>query len=805
MTGEGLEPLAPGTRVALRGVTWRVEQRTPHADCVSVRLRACGRFPGGSTQTFLLPFDHCLRLDGIQPLRVVGRRRFFHVLRQHVLATSGFGETRTVRTSNVDLQAFQLEPVLAMLRHARLRLFIADSVGLGKTIQAGLVLNELSARSDAFRALVVVPAGLRAQWQEELRVRFALEVVMADGRWLISAAQDLPADINPWSLPGVYVASHDLLKQPEVLHALADVRWDLLIADEVHNAGPGTARLTALQALGARSRRIILLSATPPDSEPHAMRALAGVGRFEGERPMTILRRSRLDVGDFPTRRTVWLPVRLSSAERLMHARLDKYAALVWRESKARQDPAARLAVMVLKKRALSTASSLLASVRRRIALLGTGCPENDRYSQLSLFEEEALADDADEAALAAPGLAEAGVELTLLAGIEEAAGRAASAESKIRALRRLLKRVSEPVIVFTEYRDTVAHLAEALAGRQPAILTGLMSPAERTAVQRQFSRDGSLLLATDAASEGLNLHQRCRLVVHFELPWVPRRLEQRAGRVDRLGQRRRVHEIVLVARHTSERYVLGPLVRRIRTAMSAGAPTSLASLTESAVASGVLGREPLDMTPPPGPAPFESLSLRNEAEAECKRIASLRTIASRWPSARGVPPRDLVIGRKGWRTNVATVLIRTRVEGNGTLLDERLVVVLVTCTPNTRPESHQRMRTIVEQLVGQLTPARIAGCGALDEAMQVEKSVRQSFSELAARELRLVGAETGTHRSLQAGLFDRRAVRQADARDRAATSLMEETQARVRALTELDLRREFEVLAVDFGNWTWQ
>src|SRR5687767_6715059 len=101
MTDASLESLAPGTRVALRGVTWRVEQRTPHIDCESVRLRPCDGFPGGSTQTFLLPFDQCQRLDGVQPYRVVGRRRFFHALRQHLLATSGFGETRTVRSSNI--------------------------------------------------------------------------------------------------------------------------------------------------------------------------------------------------------------------------------------------------------------------------------------------------------------------------------------------------------------------------------------------------------------------------------------------------------------------------------------------------------------------------------------------------------------------------------------------------------------------------------------------------------------------------------------------------------------------------------
>ena len=803
MTDPGPEPLPPGTRVALRGLTWQVEQRTEHLDCESLRLTACGGPADGRCQTFLLPFDRYDRLDRGRSYRVVGRRRFFHLVTQHVLATFGFGELRTANSSNIDLVAFQLEPALAMLRHARLRIFIADSVGLGKTIQAGLIVSELSGRSDAYRALIVVPAGLRAQWQEELRSRFSLEAVIADSRWLSSMTRDLPSDVNPWSLPGIYATSHDFLKQPEVLRGLDDVRWDLLVADEVHGAGPGTARLAALQSLGARSRRVVLLSATPPDSEPGALRALADIGRFEGEPPMTMFRRSRLDIGDSRTRRTVWLPVRLSSAERLMHTRLDQYAARVWRESSAREAPAARLAAMVLKKRALSLTSSLLSSVRRRIALLNAGPRNTDRYIQLPLFEEDPLADDPDEDVLAAPGLADSDVELTLLARIADAAERAASDESKIRALRRLLRRISEPVIVFTEYRDTVAHLAAALAARQPAILTGAMSPAERSAVQNRFARNGSLLLATDAASEGLNLHQRCRIVVHFELPWIPMRLEQRAGRVDRWGQRKRVHEIMLVARHTSERYVLGPLVRRIRAAVNAGVRTPLASLSESTVASGVLGGAPFDLTPSTVTPLFEGLSLRDEAEAERSRITWLRALASRRPSAHAIPPRDLVIRRDGWWTNVATVLVRTRLEGHGTLLDDRLVVILVTTAAVVRPPSHSRLRQIADRLVRQLTTGPIASCGALAPGIQWEDSIRHAMSALAAREGALTASQTRRHRMVQAGLFDRRAVHSAQAQERAATLLMQEAHARVAALTDTDLRRNVEIVAIDFSDWT--
>ncbi len=114
------------------------------------------------------------------------------------------------------------------------------------------------------------------------------------------------------------------------------------------------------------------------------------------------------------------------------------------------------------------------------------------------------------------------------------------------------------------------------------------MTPAERSRVQHTFNHGGGTLLATDAASEGLNLHQRCRVIVHYELPWNPSRLEQRAGRVDRLGQTRRVHELALVAAHTAERLVVAPLITRFAATTTARG-RMLDALTESRVAAAVM------------------------------------------------------------------------------------------------------------------------------------------------------------------------------------------------------------------------
>jgi len=272
--------------------------------------------------------------------------------------------------------------------------------------------------------------------------------------------------------------------------------------------------------------------------------------------------------------------------------------------------------------------------VQRRLALL-SGQPEPAREQlRLPLDDEDPLEDDVPAAVLGAPGLAHAPGERRLLGAVLEAAQRASHAESKTRVLRRLLRRIREPAIIFTEYRDTLIRLSVALAAKDRTLLLlhGGMNPAERARVQRTFNEGGSVLLATDAAAEGLNLHASCRLVVHHELPWSVSRLEQRAGRVDRLGQHRRVHEVGLVASTTAERLVLEPLVRRANRvrASGAGAHGLAATLTESQTAELIVGGASPSQVPrvpqpfyPPGPPRL--MDLGTEAYGEVRRLTARR------------------------------------------------------------------------------------------------------------------------------------------------------------------------------------
>ena len=165
--------------------------------------------------------------------------------------------------------------------------------------------------------------------------------------------------------------------------------------------------------------------------------------------------------------------------------------------------------------------------------------------------------------------------------------------------------------------------LRERLAapGHRVVLLHGGLTPSERGMATTEFCRGGAVMVATDAASEGLNLHHSCRLVIHYELPWSPARLHQRCGRVNRIGQRRRVHEIALVAADTAEQLVLQPLLRRARLSGPFTRGSIVHQLPEAVVMARVFGGEPV--TEPAGPAapardaePFITLDLGAEADA---------------------------------------------------------------------------------------------------------------------------------------------------------------------------------------------
>ena len=625
-----------GGRLIVRGRRWQIEDACRGDDCTLLRLTEMGG--DHRVLSILTPFDRPLSIDRVRGVRIVRLRRWLHDLDRARLKIQPFGALAGAVRSSIRVLPYQLEPALAMLTGIANRVLIADAVGLGKTIQAGLILGELARDPDGFRAIVLVPAGLRDQWAAEMSDHFSLTCIRADAAWLRSSQSLLPADVNPWSLPGLYIASHDFVKRPEALKPLEHLGWNIVVVDEAHAATSSTDRRAALDAIASRADRVILLTATPHQSDTKEFTALCRIGRIDSsEGPIVVFARSRSDVGTATRRRTVVLPVTCSAAELRMHDLLERYSVRLWTEATARGDDSVRLVSIILRKRALSSAGSLAASIHRRLNLLnGVPIPEAQQLT-LPLADEDPLMDDEPVAGMGVPGLADVRRERQWLRAVAEAARAAARSETKIRRLLRLLERIREPVIVFTEYRDTLVRLQRHIAagGRPVVLLHGGLNPAERSRVPHLLRPDGTVLLATDAASEGLNLHQHCRIVVHYELPWHPMRLEQRAGRVDRIGQVKRVHEIALVASTTAERLVVAPLTLRASHRGTPGvSPLAASTLTESRVVEAVMG----------GPAPIldrapttednegetRTVNLSGAALAEAKRIELHRTLVAR-------------------------------------------------------------------------------------------------------------------------------------------------------------------------------
>ena len=553
---------------------WRVDDVRPFEACRRVRLSGTGANAGAHCE-LLAPFDRIERVaEPSQVLRRAGTARWRHAARA-LIARSGIpGLIQVSATANIEILPHQLEPVVAVLRGDGCRLLLADEVGLGKTIQACLIVAELRARAVADRILILTPPGLRDQWSGELASRFSFDAAIVDARAVRRRAGEIPRDLNPWATWPVAIASIDYVKRPEVLRAVLACRWDVVIVDEAHRVANDGDRRQAADALTSRGGYVVLLTATPHSGDAAAFDSLCNLGSHSDR--LLIFRRTRAAMTTAVSRRIHRLHVRSTTEERRMHTRLDAFERAV-RAERGEHDRDMWIALALLKKRAFSSARALHLSVTRRLdALSGISSP----IAQLLLpLDDEGDTTDADEAAPWQPALAlkDADRERRILSGIAHAAAACITRESKIAALRRLLRRVPEPIIIFTEYRDTLVHLARAL-GESSAVLHGGLVAAERQAALESFaSGRRRLLLATDAAAEGLNLHRTCRAVINLELPWNPMRLEQRIGRVDRIGQTRTVHAFHLVGRDTAELELLEGLRRRIAQAQSAiGAPDPL-------------------------------------------------------------------------------------------------------------------------------------------------------------------------------------------------------------------------------------
>ena len=794
--------LRRGEVVRIREERWSVCRCVQHAAVAVIDVRGCDRSNRGIETRFLLPFDTFQRLPAVRAMRIVSRRRW-QLLARHTLAAAvaHYDSLRTLAAARIDILPFQLEPALAMLRGVATRMLIADEVGLGKTVQAGLLAAETLEREGDARVLVVCPASLREQWVDELATRFDLAPTVLDSGTLARLDLDAVTGANPWAAHRLIVTSVDYVKRAEVMRALESLVWDLVIVDEAHRLAGRSDRHAAAAILGDRARALVMLTATPHSGDEEAFARLCRIGSLHGHFPLAVFHRTRRDAGLTSARRTSWLAVTATPAERAMHDALTEYARLVWRQQGPSRSPgrAAQLAMIVLLRRACSSAAALARSIERRMAWL-TGGVADEVQPGLPFGDEGS--DEEPERALAAPGLPELDRERHLLQRILDLASDARGRESKLRAIRRLLRRTGESAIVFTEYRDTLAHLAAALDEFGCVELHGGLTTVERQHVLHRFvSGSARILIATDAASEGLNLHDRCRLVIHLELPWNPLRIEQRVGRVDRIGQQKRVHQVLLVAAGTAEQSTVATHIQeraaRVQQTMAAMRPDGL---DERAVAERVLG---LSSPPPPegetGAAALPDevfvADLRARAMEEAARGATARRLTSTHrSSASGGRPFAAAASngtRAYWSFRIAHAsseedVLWEAVVGASYMLDRlhfadaaSLRRHLETCQQLLQPDIDQFGATLLAAAMATLQPGTSA-------AIAREQSI---VAELARRDARLAAS------LVQRPLFDRHIERQTSAQREVLQDAMTRCQ---HYMARLARRLETSVLDVE-------
>lgn len=628
---ENLHPRI-GDRVHVRQRMWVVRDVDAHGSCRVVTL--AGHSPEGQPHTWqvLHPFDDIEPVAAAQRPRHVSARAWRRACVALLSEHAGCAALHAAVPAHLELLPYQLEPALAVVSGLGSRVLIADDVGLGKTLQALLCAAEMRARGFGSRVLVLCPAGLRDQWIEEAATRLHLPLVLMDQPSLRRLASTRPVEVNPWTIEPCVVSSIDFVKRPEVLPSVVSAGWDLVVVDEAHGCCGSSERHDAVSALARRAPFVLLLSATPHSGDEAAFAALSDLGALDDN--LLVFRRSRQDAGRNAGRRVHTTRVTPTGPERRMHAALAALTRAVHRERRD-LDPHVWLMLSLLHKRALSSPHALAASAERRLRLLQDAGGTTAAQLLLPWADDTGELDSADAAPMwEAPALQDSEQERRLLQQVVDAARQAEGLEGKLRRLRRLLQVIREPVIVFTEYRDTLQHVRTQVAPGA-ALIHGGLTREQRRAALEAFPSAG-VLLATDAAGEGLNLQAHCRTVINLELPWNPMRLEQRIGRVDRIGQRHRVHVFHLVAEGTGETRLLARLSARLRHAAArVGAPDPLSgrpAWTEEASARLVVLRQDIPPAPEPQPMqmpPVRLTRLEAEGQQEAGRLSLVRALGS--------------------------------------------------------------------------------------------------------------------------------------------------------------------------------
>jgi len=522
-----------------------------------------------------------------------------------------FDPLLAMNVSKVDPLPFQIEAVYGyVLKQPRIRFLIADDPGAGKTIMAGLIIKELKLRRLANRILIVVPGHLKDQWRRELKEKFDETFMMLDRHTFNANYGE-----NPWESRPQIITSIDFAKQSDILGSLSSVEWDLTIVDEAHkmaayrygNKTEMTQRYRLGKVLSKTSNHLLFLTATPHKGDPDNFRLFIDLlvpGFFASNQMVEeslqskdnplFIRRLKEDLTDFEgkpifTRRfPKTFKFELSDAEKDLYNAVTRY--VIDQYNKASENERSRnvaFALMVLQRRMASSTYALLKSLERRKQRLEDllkgqleerkipiipdfedieDMEESERWEKEKEWEGLSLARDPQELR----------AEIHTLEELIEKAKQVVRAEAEVKltqlksAIDEGFRRIKEmggrrKILIFTEAKDTLEYLLNKakMWGYKVNFIHGGMSMSDRIMAEKVFRDETEIMIATEAAGEGINL-QFCHIMVNYDIPWNPNRLEQRMGRIHRYGQQKDVYIFNLVAKDTREGQVLAKILDKL-------------------------------------------------------------------------------------------------------------------------------------------------------------------------------------------------------------------------------------------------
>lgn len=483
-----------------------------------------------------------------------------------------FDPVSVVAIGKIDPLPHQIEAFIKMMRllrpqsgiEGRIRMLLADDVGLGKTIMIGLVMKELILRKKVHRVLIVSPSGLQIQWQEEMNDKFNEKFEIIRGK----------IDGNPYIEEKRAIISVDTGRNPEKLELLLQASWDMVIFDEAHKLKPGSLRYELALELSKRTRHLILASATPHDGKVENFTALVKLvdeeleygdsGELKKFLEPLMIRRLKEEIVDFRGRKVFpkreqpqTVNIDYLPEEREFYDRVEDYVTTYYQKADEAGSNTAILALYILHRRVSSSIKAGLNSLKKRKLRLLEPYIDFEANKEINYLDylddnDELKKEKAEEILLGVTASTgeELSIELQALDELIEIGEKLIEEEkdSKYKKLAELVsefrnKRPEDKIIIFTEFTDTLQFLERKLTQDEGFLIskiTGGLSIEDKKEQARLFESSSHILLGTEAAGEGLNL-QFANIAINYELPWNPNRLEQRVGRVYRYGQEKRV------------------------------------------------------------------------------------------------------------------------------------------------------------------------------------------------------------------------------------------------------------------------